>query len=71
MAQSMKSTRPGPPQTGRPHGRVNLAELKNDSHGYSTHPCHSNRPEHGRVTRACPCRAQVESNSEKAPFEGF
>ncbi|KHG00264.1 Thiamine import ATP-binding ThiQ [Gossypium arboreum] len=30
------------------------------------------RPEviaHGRVTWACPCRAQVESNSEKANFE--
>ncbi|KHG29881.1 hypothetical protein F383_36270 [Gossypium arboreum] len=25
---------------------------------------------HGCVTRACPCRAQVESNSEKATFEG-
>ena len=23
-----------------------------------------------RVTRACPCRAQVESNSEKANFMG-
>ncbi|KHF99351.1 hypothetical protein F383_38358 [Gossypium arboreum] len=24
----------------------------------------------GRVTRVCPCQAQVESNSEKATFEG-
>ena len=27
--------------------------------------------EHRHVTRTCPCRAQVESNSEKANFEGF
>ncbi|KHG07390.1 hypothetical protein F383_34306 [Gossypium arboreum] len=26
---------------------------------------------HGHVTRACPYRAQVESNSKKATFEGF
>ncbi|KHG24509.1 hypothetical protein F383_31580 [Gossypium arboreum] len=25
MGQSTKSTRPEPPHTGRPHGRVNLA----------------------------------------------
>ncbi|KHG05448.1 hypothetical protein F383_31001 [Gossypium arboreum] len=25
MGQSTKSTRPGPPHTDRPHGRVNLA----------------------------------------------
>ncbi|KHG00621.1 hypothetical protein F383_39060 [Gossypium arboreum] len=25
MGQSKKSKRPGPPHTGRPHGRVNLA----------------------------------------------
>ncbi|KHG09551.1 hypothetical protein F383_36842 [Gossypium arboreum] len=25
MGQSTKSTRPGPPYTGRPHSRVNLA----------------------------------------------
>ncbi|KHG25073.1 Uncharacterized protein F383_30405 [Gossypium arboreum] len=55
MGQSTKSTRPGLPHTGSPHGRVNLAESKHDSH---------------KVTRACPCRAQVESNSEKATFEG-
>ncbi|KHG12707.1 Putative arginine N-methyltransferase 10 [Gossypium arboreum] len=33
MGQSTKSTRPGPLHTGRPHGHVNLAELKHDSHG--------------------------------------
>ncbi|KHG11844.1 Uncharacterized protein F383_17369 [Gossypium arboreum] len=25
---------------------------------------------HGCVTRACPCRAEVESNSKKANFDG-
>ncbi|KHG00202.1 hypothetical protein F383_38934 [Gossypium arboreum] len=53
MGQNTKSTRLGLPHTGRPQGRVNLAESK-----------------HVRVTRACPCQAQVESNSEKANFEG-
>ena len=33
MGQSTKSTRPGPPHTGRPHGCVNLAELERDSYG--------------------------------------
>ncbi|KHG26155.1 hypothetical protein F383_32565 [Gossypium arboreum] len=33
MGQSTKSTRPGPPHTGRQQGRVNLAELEHDSHG--------------------------------------
>ncbi|KHF99576.1 hypothetical protein F383_38542 [Gossypium arboreum] len=47
MGQSTKSTRSGLPHTGRLHGRVNLAELEHDSHGYSTRPCHSNRLEHG------------------------
>ncbi|KHG22421.1 hypothetical protein F383_28097 [Gossypium arboreum] len=51
----MKSTRPGPPHTGRPHGRVNLAGLTT---ALSNH------------TRACPCRAQIKSNSEKANFKG-
>ncbi|KHG06901.1 hypothetical protein F383_33668 [Gossypium arboreum] len=57
MGQSTKSTQLGLPHTGRPHGRVNLAESNHDSHR--------------RVTRACPYRAQSESNSEKANFEGF
>ncbi|KHG05939.1 Dynein assembly factor 1, axonemal [Gossypium arboreum] len=47
MSQRMKSTRPGPPHTGRPHGRVNLAESKHDSHKWTTPPCHSNRLDHG------------------------
>ncbi|KHF98455.1 hypothetical protein F383_37718 [Gossypium arboreum] len=34
MGQCTKSTWPGPPHTGRPHGRVNLAESKHDSHGH-------------------------------------
>ncbi|KHG20446.1 UDP-N-acetylmuramoylalanine--D-glutamate ligase [Gossypium arboreum] len=33
MGQSTKSTRPGLPHTGRPHGSVNLAISKHDSHG--------------------------------------
>ncbi|KHF97271.1 hypothetical protein F383_36566 [Gossypium arboreum] len=37
MGQSMQSTRPGPPHTGRPHGRVNLA-------GSSTGVCHGRVP---------------------------
>ncbi|KHG23011.1 hypothetical protein F383_28965 [Gossypium arboreum] len=60
MGQNTKSTRPGPPHTGRPHGRVHMTGL--------------NRPEvnvHGRATWACPCRAQVKSNLEKATLEGF
>ncbi|KHG22443.1 hypothetical protein F383_28347 [Gossypium arboreum] len=35
MDQSMNSTRPGPPHTGRPHGRVNLADSKHEAHGHS------------------------------------
>ncbi|KHF98514.1 hypothetical protein F383_37843 [Gossypium arboreum] len=70
MGQSTKLTRPGPPHTGRPHGHVNLEKLEHNSHGYSTRSCHSNRLEHGRVTRACLCRAQVKSNLERATFEG-
>ncbi|KHG25503.1 hypothetical protein F383_05696 [Gossypium arboreum] len=70
MGQSTNLTRPGLPHTGRLYGCVNLAESKHDSYGYSTRPCHSNRLEHGHVTRACPYRAQVKSNSEKATFEG-
>ncbi|KHG13788.1 Minor capsid VP2 [Gossypium arboreum] len=35
MGQSMKSTRPGPPHTGRPHGCVNLAGSSTGvSHGH-------------------------------------
>ncbi|KHG22724.1 atp-dependent dna helicase ii subunit 1 [Gossypium arboreum] len=49
------------------------------SHGQTTRPCQFGRIKarapkviaHGRVTQACPCRAQIESNSEKANFEGF
>ncbi|KHG30729.1 hypothetical protein F383_36536 [Gossypium arboreum] len=33
MDQHEISTRPGPPHTGSPHGRVHLAELKHDLHG--------------------------------------
>ncbi|KHG18343.1 HGPRTase-like protein 2 [Gossypium arboreum] len=47
MGERTKSTRPGIPHTGSPHGRVNLVESKHDSHGYNTHPFHSNRLEHG------------------------
>ncbi|KHG23733.1 Antagonist of mitotic exit network 1 [Gossypium arboreum] len=36
MGQSTKSTRPGPPHTGRPHDCVNLEKLEHDSHGYIT-----------------------------------
>ncbi|KHG05188.1 hypothetical protein F383_30509 [Gossypium arboreum] len=36
MGQHTKSTRPGPPHTDRAHGHVNLAELKHDSHGWTT-----------------------------------
>ncbi|KHF98325.1 Protein F12 [Gossypium arboreum] len=32
MGQSTKSTRSEPPHTGRPLGRVNMAELEHDSH---------------------------------------
>ncbi|KHG00412.1 atp-dependent dna helicase mph1 [Gossypium arboreum] len=70
MGQSTNLTRPRLPHTGKPHGRVNLVELKHDSHEYSTCPWHSNRPEHGHVTRACFYRAQVKSNSKKATFGG-
>ncbi|KHG15372.1 Aconitate hydratase [Gossypium arboreum] len=59
MGQHTKSTRPGPPHTGRPHDRVNLEESKHDSHEWTTHPCLFNRLDHGRVTRACSCGAQV------------
>ncbi|KHG25427.1 hypothetical protein F383_00764 [Gossypium arboreum] len=31
MGQRTKSTRPGPPHTGRPHNRVNLEESKHDT----------------------------------------
>ncbi|KHG04841.1 hypothetical protein F383_29330 [Gossypium arboreum] len=55
MGQSTKPTRLGLPHMGIPHDRVNLAESKHDSRG---------------CTRACSYRAQVESNSEKATFEG-
>ncbi|KHG20085.1 hypothetical protein F383_02180 [Gossypium arboreum] len=47
MGQHRKSTRPGLPHTGIPHSRVNLAELKHDSQGKNTRPCHSNRFKHG------------------------
>ncbi|KHG08745.1 hypothetical protein F383_36104 [Gossypium arboreum] len=33
VGQRTKSTWPGPPHMGRPHGRVNLAESKHDSQG--------------------------------------
>ncbi|KHG08608.1 hypothetical protein F383_35893 [Gossypium arboreum] len=36
-----------------------------------TRPCQFGRVEARRETQACPCRAQVESNSEKANFKGF
>ncbi|KHG21526.1 hypothetical protein F383_27779 [Gossypium arboreum] len=36
MGQSTKSTRPGLLHTGRPHGRVNLAESKHDSQACHT-----------------------------------
>ncbi|KHG29319.1 hypothetical protein F383_35670 [Gossypium arboreum] len=32
---------------GRPHGHVNLAESKHDSHGWTTHPCLFNRLDYG------------------------
>ncbi|KHG08674.1 hypothetical protein F383_35681 [Gossypium arboreum] len=47
MGQCTKSTRPGLPHTCIPHERVNLAESKHDSHEQTTHPCHSNRLNHG------------------------
>ncbi|KHG26477.1 hypothetical protein F383_08579 [Gossypium arboreum] len=47
MGQRTKSTRPGPLHTGRPHGRVNFAESKHDSHGWTTCPCLFNRLDHG------------------------
>ncbi|KHF99015.1 hypothetical protein F383_38269 [Gossypium arboreum] len=40
------------------------------SHGQTTRPCQFGRLEHRCITQVCPCRAQVESNSEKANFEG-
>ncbi|KHF99408.1 hypothetical protein F383_38402 [Gossypium arboreum] len=40
-----KSTRPGLPHTSVSHGHVHLVGSKHDLHR--------------RVTRACPCRAQV------------
>ncbi|KAG8478486.1 hypothetical protein CXB51_028213 [Gossypium anomalum] len=43
MGQSTKLTRPGDPHTGRSHGRVNLEELKYDSHGKPIDP--SQKPE--------------------------
>ncbi|KHG00125.1 Alpha-N-acetylgalactosaminide alpha-2,6-sialyltransferase 1 [Gossypium arboreum] len=58
MGQSTKSTWPRLPHMGRPYGCVNLARTWLEIIA------------HRRVTRACPCRAQVESNSEKATFEG-
>ncbi|KHG09667.1 Carcinoembryonic antigen-related cell adhesion molecule 7 [Gossypium arboreum] len=70
MGQHTKSTRPGPPHNGRPYGRVNLAKSKQNSHGWTTRSCLFNRLDHERVTRTCPCRAQIESNSEKANFKG-
>ncbi|KHG25638.1 hypothetical protein F383_32959 [Gossypium arboreum] len=47
MGQCTKSTRPGPPHTGRPNGRVNLTESKHDSNGWTTRPCLFNKLDHG------------------------
>ncbi|KHG11356.1 RNA-directed RNA polymerase L [Gossypium arboreum] len=46
MGQRTKLTWPGLPHTGRPHGRVKLANLKHDLHGYNTCLCLSNRLNH-------------------------
>ncbi|KHG06541.1 hypothetical protein F383_33063 [Gossypium arboreum] len=48
-------TRPKPCHTGSSHARVFRGSITS----------------HGRVTQACPCRAQVKSNSKKATFKGF
>ncbi|KHF98186.1 hypothetical protein F383_37463 [Gossypium arboreum] len=63
MGQSTKSTQPKPPHTSRPHGRVNLAESKHDSHRYSTRLWHFNRLEHGRVTWMCNMGVSLSSPS--------
>ncbi|KHG06224.1 hypothetical protein F383_32348 [Gossypium arboreum] len=47
MGQHTKSTRSRPPHTGKPHGRVNLAELKHDSHRWTTRSCLFNKLDHG------------------------
>ncbi|KHG09215.1 hypothetical protein F383_36333 [Gossypium arboreum] len=49
-----KSTRSGLPHTDVSHGRVPLAGLKYDLHGYTTRLCLFNSLYHGRVTQACP-----------------
>ncbi|KHG17330.1 hypothetical protein F383_03972 [Gossypium arboreum] len=46
MSQHTKSTRPGPPHTGRPHSRVNLAESKHNLHGWTILPCLFNKLDH-------------------------
>ncbi|KHG26161.1 Capsid-binding 33 [Gossypium arboreum] len=56
MDQIEKMTRPKPCHTGNSHARV-FRGLAITSHS--------------RVTRACPCQAQVKSNSKKAIFKGF
>ncbi|KHF99452.1 polyprotein [Gossypium arboreum] len=54
-----KTTCPGLPHTGMSHGRVNFVGLKHDLQGWIICPCLFNNLDHGRVTRACPCRTQV------------